>query len=528
MRKRTGLALLATVTILLGAATSQSIPGGEAGKTPDDPAYSLDEYKCLQCHAGAQNARLPLTEVLRLIPGERPEAPLQTPFPLTLGLENPWLGDLQQMEATLDLSGAPSLGFSSGLDPLLGESTAGTLNATREDDVAVAGTVPFPSALGTRKARVEVEIPSNATDVVLRLVPDNTDAPLGPDLRMAIWPTKHRERTEPWQEVDDAGPGKAETFQIQGTSAIADAGLGIWIVEARMASASNVPPEEAASATAPQPFTVVVDAWFNTTGERAQVGTLPDLPRPPRNDADDGTIDSPTRLDATWTLVATQPPVADETVVLSVYLHQFYNHDNPGANPNNGYFVQNFTIPVAVTEEGQVALLAAPAAAIAVRPPGLGELTVSVGQIIGYTTAFLLVAALLSGGVLGKGSRRVLNRLFGTARRRVHFHNTLSYALTLAALAHMILFLVESLHHWTMGLIWGGLSILCLLGLGVTGAMQVPMIRRWDYGTWRWTHFGLAIGSVLFVLLHIFLDSTNFGTIQDALGWRDPLSPTNG
>jgi hypothetical protein len=141
-------------------------------------------------------------------------------------------------------------------------------------------------------------------------------------------------------------------------------------------------------------------------------------------------------------------------------------------------------------------------------------------EAVGYASSFLLISSIASGGMFGKASRRGLNRLFQSAKRRVAFHNVLSYWLTLLAAAHAVLFLFQDVYAWTQGILFGGLAIAAMLGLGVTGALQVPMIRRWDYATWRWTHYGLTVATLLFTLIHFLLEGANFVAVQNALHWH--------
>lgn len=64
-----------------------------------------------------------------------------------------------------------------------------------------------------------------------------------------------------------------------------------------------------------------------------------------------------------------------------------------------------------------------------------------------------------------------------------------------------------------------------MFGLGLTGAFQVGMIRRWNYAAWRWSHYGLAVGAILFTLVHMALDGVHFDFIQETIDWTDPLDP---
>jgi hypothetical protein len=138
-------------------------------------------------------------------------------------------------------------------------------------------------------------------------------------------------------------------------------------------------------------------------------------------------------------------------------------------------------------------------------------------------STFLLVFSMITGGVFGKATRRWQNHLFRSAKRRVAFHNFVSYLLTFFAAAHTALFLWEPGFPWTLGMIWGTGALVAMMLLGVTGALQVPMVRRWNYATWRWTHLALALASVLLTIVHVLLDGANFTEFAEWVGWDDPF-----
>jgi hypothetical protein len=139
------------------------------------------------------------------------------------------------------------------------------------------------------------------------------------------------------------------------------------------------------------------------------------------------------------------------------------------------------------------------------------------GEMTGFAAAGLLLPSLLLGGTYGKGSRRLFNNLLGGAKRRVMFHNLSSLALSLVALVHLLLFLLEIRYTLLMGVMWGGLGVLSLLVLGLTGYYQVPLIQRHGYKWWRFTHLTFGLLVVIFVGYHMIADGPDFFFLKERL-----------
>jgi hypothetical protein len=227
--------------------------------------------------------------------------------------------------------------------------------------------------------------------------------------------------------------------------------------------------------------------------------------------------------------VASGPPAPGETVGLELLGHAHYDHQQKDrSDKDDADFSKPYGVPILVSGDGSQVTLSATAVAGPAPAVHNGATMATVAEAVGYATAFLFLSSTAAGGMFGKASRRWMNSLFGTARRRVAFHNFLSYGLLLAAAVHTALFLVEAAYAWTVGLLWGGLAVLCLLGLGVTGALQVPIIRRWSYATWRGWHYGLAVAALALSAAHMGLDGQHFADLQRLLHWRDPLGQALG
>jgi hypothetical protein len=479
------------VVLLAALAAAAALGTAAAG-----PARFLPEPQtsCWDCHAAASHGRSPpvVTFASMVVP-ESVQAPVGAPFEYAVEVRNAWTADLTYVEPRLDLTGAPSLGFASDLPPLRLE-LPGNLTV---DPTRLAETQEDAHAL---------DVPAGTTSLTIRLEPDDTSPTTGPDLALHV--------ASPGNEtvVDGGGRGGAEEFNLTSAAAFAGWGSGAWTVGAE---AAVLRPDPAHPFTAPRqtiPYRLTVVAASNAAADRA-------AGLPVRS-----TLKEAQGLVATFRLVASGAPGPGETVGLELLGHAHYAHKQvTRGDQDDADFSKPLGAPIAVAgDAGQVRLSSRGAAVV---PPAVhnGATMATVAEAVGYATAFLFLSSTAAGGMFGKASRRAMNALFGTARRRVAFHNFLSYGLLLAASVHTALFLVEAAYAWSVGLLWGGLAVLSLLGLGATGALQVPIIRRWGYGAWRGWHYGLAVAALAFSAAHVGLDGAHFAAFQRALGWKDPV-----
>lgn len=140
------------------------------------------------------------------------------------------------------------------------------------------------------------------------------------------------------------------------------------------------------------------------------------------------------------------------------------------------------------------------------------------GQVLGFASAFLIIPSLVFGGTFGRGTVTTLNKWMGTPRRRVLFHNSMSFWLLGVALLHMVLFLYEAFWVWSAGVLWGGLALAAMIGLGVTGAVQRRFVARWGFNRWRYVHFAMGILVVVFTVIHSVADGSHFAFLRDMFG----------
>ncbi len=500
---RVGLLAL-VLAVALPAATVFAQRGGEGG-----PVGERDTT-CWPCHVGWSP---PLKTFFNILPPPEAGAAVGQPFDYVVQLQGAWTppGDgpyITYYEPTLDLSAAPSLGFFSDAPPF------------HQD---LSGSVPAAdpaNPTAPQSAFVVTNVPLGSTELTVALDPDDPSALSGGDFVLNVYPGMSAPSGAPALTVDSAGRGGSEVLQLQGADAFLGLGYGNWTLEAVVkpvtpgtdpGSLLGLPPVQART------FTVKVDAATKDTGERAQAQPIRE------------TVPKGGGALLRFHLRASGPPAEGEVIRLVVNTTEYYKHNDAGtdnyANVTKAYSAD---VPVAF-EDPRVVLRTAldPSTTVAGGTVQNGATLDTMSEGIGYGTAFLLVSSIWTGGMFGKASRRQLNGVFGTAKRRVAFHNFLSYGLMLFAAVHTVLFILEVTYYWTLGLIWGGLALLSMLLLGVTGAFQVQMIRRWNYGFWRWSHYGLAVAAIVFTLVHMGLDGVHFGFVQERLGWDDPLDPRN-
>ncbi len=429
------------------------------------------------------------------------------PFEYRAEMLNIWRAEQLDMFVTLDISNAPSLQFVGGQDPFLGNTTAGTIVID-----ATGGPTTFTQP---QRGNAQIDIPAGATAAKIQLIPAS-GGPTGPDLTMRVYDARTALSEEPSVIINDVGAGGTEVYAIDGAATVGGHGFGTWVIQAEVRTAAVGTNPVIDPQVSNIDFTVVVDTWFNTTGQTQQV----------LNKA--GPLAKGAREIFTWQLMMTQEPTAGETIEVIGNATTFYLHQ-PGVDENHWNFTENATAPVQLVD-GSISMGLEPQEFIINAPQATKVSMAAISEAIGYAATFLLLASIFTGGMFGKATRRWQNQIFGSARRRVAFHNFLSYGIIAAAFAHMTIFVIDAIepnYPWQLGLIWGGLGNLCLLALGVTGAVQVPMIRKWNYATWRWTHFALSIGAIVFTIVHMLLDGQNFGAVQDFLNYTDPLVPSD-
>jgi hypothetical protein len=477
--------------VALGAASVVG-KGGEGGPLP------VQKSTCWECHSGWTP---PLRTPAFLVPGGRVGAETGKELGYSMQVQNAWVQEIRAYTLTVDLTHAPSLNFRSTL-PDIKDSKL----------LVIPGSAPTDPTQGVqaREAHTTLNLSTTPSGIEIKVAPKNTDPKAGPlvTVTLTLPDAAHTKMAK-----TAAAKGGAVEFKddellkaLQGASGPLDIGV-------------SLPAFSPADATTGLPS--VTD---ERVGVDENVGFKLDALR-------QVPLSSPVFVEKGKGLLVgglefTVVKDAQDGEEIRFFLNttNHYKHINTLTKGGDWANWTQDPVVVPVKMEGSKVTLE-PASTTVVRlAPQNGPTLVTASEAVGYASAFLLVSSIASGGMFGKASRRGLNHLFGSAKRRVAFHNFLSYGVILAAAAHTVIFILETSFPWTVGIIWGGIAILAMLGLGVTGALQVPMIRRWNYATWRWTHYGMTVAAILFTIVHMLLDGAHFGAVQSAVHWSDPFN----
>lgn len=475
------------LALLAGLATAQDLVHEE-----------LRDTRCWECHQADPNTPTPLRQFWQGVPEE---VTVTGPTSVGLNVQNTWYQDITRLTTVLDLSEAPSLAFVDERAPLnrtvTGSAHRVAPSVTPAPPPQIVPVVDTPPAYGN----LTIHVPEGATSLVLSLMDVEPNA--GPYIEWQV----HTLAPDPLEVVSQSVDSQ---IHMSHPTQFLQHGYGEWRIEARIPNTDpsgfpNIYGERVA-------LRAHLEVAFDPT---ARVAVL----------SSDSLLEPGQTERFTWTLQQRATPGPDEHVQWHINGTVHHEHLVTSNAIDEAHVTTRIRLPV---QADGGARIQSDVVLVEVPQTG-GSLLVPIAEILGYVAGASILLSLLTGGLFGRTSRRWLNTLFGSARQRVAFHNVLSYGILLFSTVHLVMFLWHAFdggpYHWTLGLLWGGLGMIGLFGLGLTGAMQVPMLRRWNYATWRWTHFGLAMLALVASTVHLLLDGAHFGAVQEAVGWHDPLDP---
>ena len=415
-----------------------------------------------------------------LFPKVVAEAPKGQPFPVELTVTNPWLHELQNVNGYVNISGAPGLSFPGERDP---------------------EAFPFEGAIqgnpGTASHDVPVE--ANATELVITMVGAVEGTPISGRIQPVDYdlvvtsPDGSAVLTDP-NDRDTAPPN----VQNRGTPAefvkvdqlnLTNAGPGTWKVQVNY---RGIQPAGA--------YVLSATVYYNLSRSSELILKGPELLNPGES------------YTFTFTVNA-KDSAAIQALRYGARATAHHEHTDKAIGDLGDYDKWNtFTFPLG-TE-----LKYGTSGATVVKVDTLGPVVRRWGQVLGFASSFLILPSLVLGGTFGKRTVEGLNKAFGSPRRRVLFHNSMSFWLLGLSLLHMLVFFYESFWSWSHGLVWGGLALACMIGLGVTGATQRAFVAQWGFTRWRFVHFSMGVLVVVFVLVHLLADGSHLAPIAAMFG----------
>lgn len=408
-----------------------------------------------------------------LFPQSITEVPKGQAFTFKLTIKNPWLADLKNTVGYVNISGAPGLSFPGAKDP-----TSASLNGT----VSNGGSTNMP-----------IPVEANATSILVTLAGTPAGTPLDSRVNTADYALTV-ESPDGTVKIGDKGTGNVGQPPAGRTSRtvvvdqanLTKAGAGAWKA---IVSYSGVQPQGA--------FKLAATTYYNLSQSSELAMPGPALLKPGES------------YTFTFTILAHDASQL-QNLRYGGRTTSYHQHTDRATGDNGDYDKWN-TMPLqlgstlvigsaTVTDTSSVSLL----------EPVLRRW----GQVIGFWGAFLVIPSLVFGGTFGKSTVQPLNTLLGSPRRRVLFHNSMSFWLLGISILHTLIFFYEAFWPWSVGLVWGGLSLAAMVGLAVTGATQRQFVARWGFARWRFVHFAMGILVFVFVLIHIMVDGSHFAAIR--------------
>lgn len=455
----------------------------EPGSMPTDPDPRNNSHgerlgfgDCYTCH-GYPDWRPPLRQPMILTPVFPVKAKVGEAAPFEIRIDNPWLGELRNLSVEITLPGDAPL-----LEP------NGLAAAEPPAQVVRTGELTNPNltaAGGVSTALVRFHVPADAVRLQGRLelhplhvAPEADPLAIQVD---AVLKNASRSVVKRWSPGDPGALVRTLDVGHQNLDA------GPWTLELQFRGGTSTKVS----------WLFLLDI---ENGGRAKFVVPADGLKVPKR----------SHITLPFEMTALGPGV--QPVDVHVRAELYYKHRACGTCPDEDYYNRFNTTHVETGDTYVPATLT-----VALAPPEGRDPRVVVGEVSGIASAVLLPPSLILGGSFGRDSRRAFNWALGGAKRRVMYHNAISLGLTLAAVVHVVLFLWEPQYGLSVGLLWGGLGILCLLGLGLTGYYQVPLIQRHGFDWWRRVHLGLGVFVVVFVAGHSVLDGADFSSLQESL-----------
>ncbi len=464
------LAIAAAAALVAGPALGQ-VPGGVK------KAGELSTARCYGHHReeGFRSMDFFPTTIATVKQGEA--------FEFRLTVVVPWLHELLDPVGFVNISGMPGATFPGAKEPFALDED-GALAPASVGPVALPG-----QGIGASARGHAFPVDANATEIVATL-----DGSPGPDSRNAWQLTVVSPRNQAFGTTvagfqPSIQSGSPQRLQVRVPySNVTDGGEGEWRAIARFARGTEP------SGT----YHLNVQVHYNLSQSAEYYVKGP------------AKIGKKGQHTFAFTIVAPPETMDAAQIVYGAKGIAFHKHTDLNAEDYGNYTKFN-VMTFRVGGETRIGT-----STVAVAGPDPGPLMRAYAQVLGFAGSFLLLPALFLGGTFGRGSVTFFNRML-SARRRVLWHNSTSYLLLTVSVLHMFLFLFEHFWDWSVGIVWGGLSLAAMASLAVTGAFQRRFVAHWGFERWRFVHFSLGVLVVGFVLVHLLADGSHLSIAREWL-----------
>lgn len=465
------------------------VPGFGQGVV--QPAGEITDAECYGHHkeAGFRS--------MDIFPEVISEAPKGETFPFRMTIRNPWLHELHGVVGYVNITDAPGLSFPGEKEPTIQEPTPGSFEAdatqTQSTDVIIPvdanATELFVELVGTPSTLIPI-------DRLGGLKNDYDLAIISPDGALVFPPADLDPPPNPSDPSSTASqPTTTESVRM-GYDNLSTSAAGDWTARVSFRGAE------------PGTYTLSYAVYYNLS--KSTELRVP-AAKPNLMPGETTTVE--------FTINAKDADALQLMRYGGIAL-AFHDHTDRNTEDEGNYNKWNSFDFVLGTELS--------VAEIKVEETGIDTLSPVFrrwAEVLGFAGTFLMIPSLVLGGTFGKGSVDLFNNVFRSPRRRVLVHNSTSFWLLGTSLLHMILLLYETNYGWSHGLVWGGLALACMIGLGITGATQRAFVAKWGFTRWRFVHFAMGILVAVFVLVHMVADGTHLAPIREAWFGAGELEP---
>jgi hypothetical protein len=132
------------------------------------------------------------------------------------------------------------------------------------------------------------------------------------------------------------------------------------------------------------------------------------------------------------------------------------------------------------------------------------------GRVLGFITVALFIASFISGGSI----TRIRDWIDERMETRVQWHCVISFSTIIAVILHLLVLYLGYYSNTFKGLISGGIPLLLMILVGITGWKRKLIVQKTSEKTWRRLHLWLSIIAVLLIVLHAIFEGTDLAFLR--------------
>ena len=222
----------------------------------------------------------------------------------------------------------------------------------------------------------------------------------------------------------------------------------------------------------------------------------------------------------------------DVRVDIDLHLRAYVYLESPDDTLRTGAFL---SIPVRLLYKGDVSgnitvswysngsmhALSIPISVLPERSSDAGwDLYHEIGKYTGIASMLLLIIGYFTGGT--GFLRKMVDRLFGGASKRIQFHCAMSYEVLLLALFHLAVLFYGPFRGFDRIVSWqsslGVLAMLLMFVIALNGILQRPLVNSIGGANWRRIHTWGSYLATCLVVLHALMIGSHFYWLRSIIG----------